>query len=136
MTPPRDSDRSRLPGLLLVDPDPRVRDALARAMENEGWRVWSAADGTSAVEIYHQNRDQIDVALVDLLFPGLQGGRLLAELGQLDPDLVRCAMSGGVNAYTASAFRRMSGTPLFTKPLDTHALACALHEMMAPAAPQ
>ena len=70
------------------------------------------------------------MALVDLQFPGLQGGRLLAELGQLAPDLARCAMSGGVNAYTASAFRRMSGTPLFTKPLDPRALAAALHEIV------
>lgn len=133
MPTPNDSDRSRPPGLLLVDPDPRVRDALACAMEGEGWHVWCAPDGAIAVETYHRHRDQIDAALVDLQFPGLQGGRLLAELGQLAPALIRCAMSGGVNAYTASAFRRMSGTPLFTKPLDTHALACALHEMMAPA---
>lgn len=122
-------DQGRLPGLLLVDPDPVARAALARALEGAGWRVWSADDG-AAVETYRQHRDRIDVALVDLQFPGLRGGRLLAELGQVAPELVRCAMSGGVNAYTASAFRRMSGTPLFTKPLDPRALAGALHELV------
>jgi len=131
MTTEHDADKTRLPGLLLVDPDPKVRDALAKGMEVEGWHVWAAANGEAAVEVYNQYRDRIDVALVDLQFPGLQGGRLLAELGQLDPALTRCGMSGDVSAYTASAFRRISGTPLFTKPLDTHTLTFALREMMA-----
>ena len=127
-------DDATRPGLLLVDPDAGTRDELARAMEAEGWRVWVAADGETAVEVYHQHGDDIDIALVDLQFPGLQGGRLLADLGDLAPDLIRCAMSVGVTAYTASAFRRMSGTPLFTKPLDGPTLAAALNEMVAPVA--
>lgn len=127
-------DDATRPGLLLVDPDASTRDELARAMEAEGWQVWAAADAEAAVETYHQHGEDIDIALVDLQFPGLQGGRLLADLGDLAPDLIRCAMSVGVTAYTASAFRRMSGTPLFTKPLDAPALAAALNEMVAPVA--
>lgn len=133
MTTQHDNDRLRLPGLLLVDPDPVMRAKLVPEMENHGWHVWAAADGAAAVEIYRGHRDLIDVALVDLQLPGLQGGRLLAELARLDPALTCCAMSAGVNASTASMFRRMSGTPLFLKPLDALALALALHEMTAPA---
>lgn len=132
MTTQYDDDRIHLPGLLLVDPDPVVRNVLAREMEAQGWCVWAAADGAAAVETYTRYRDRIDVALVDLQFPGLQGGRLLAELGQIDPDLTRCAMSGGVSAYTASAFRRVSETPLFVKPLNARSLAFDLSQMMAP----
>jgi len=127
-----DPDRTRLPGLLLIDPDPLVREALCRDLENHGWHVW-AADGPAALETYQQSRDLIDVVLVDLQLPGLQGARVLAELGQLDPDLTRCAMSTDVTPYTASAFRRLSDTPLFAKPLNVPALAFALHEMMAAA---
>ena len=131
MTTQRDSNRHCPPGLLIVDSDPQVRGALSREMETKGWIVWPASDGAAAVELFHQYRDRIDVALVDLQLPGLQGGRLLAELEQLDPALIRCAMSGGVNGYSASAFRRMSGTPLFTKPLDAQAISLTLHEMVA-----
>ena len=127
------SDADRVPGLLLVEPDPQARDALARGMECHGWRVWAAADGAAAVETYRQHGDRIDVALVDLQLPGLQGARVLAELDQLNPDLARCAMSADVTPYTACAFRRLSDTPLFTKPLNVPALAFALHEMVASA---
>lgn len=133
MTTAHDADRVRLPGLLIVDPDPRTRDALARGMEGHGWRVWAAGDGAAAVETYRQCGDRIDVVLVDLQLPGLQGARVLAELDQLNPDLARCAMSADVTPYTACAFRRLSDTPLFTKPLNVPALAFSLHEMVASA---
>lgn len=126
-----DGDRLRLPGLLLVDPDPVVRTRLVPELEREGWHVWAVADGAAALETYRAHPDRIDAALVDLQLPGLQGGRVLAELGQLNPVLTRCAMSAGLTAYTASAFRRMSGTPLFTKPLDARALSRALYEMVS-----
>lgn len=131
MTTQYDGDRLRLPGLLLVEPDPLVRSMLVPAMEGQGWRVWAVADGAAAVETYRAHPDRIDAALVDLQLPGLQGGRVLAELGQLDPGLTRCAMSADLTAYTASAFRRMSGTPLFTKPLDARALSLALSELVS-----
>ena len=126
-----DADRARLPGLLIVEPDPHVREALARGMERHGWHVWTAVDAAAAVETYQRYRDRIDVALVDLQLPGLQGARVLAELDQLNPGLTRCAMSADVTPYTASAFRRLSDTPLFTKPLNVPALSFALHEMIA-----
>jgi CheY-like chemotaxis protein len=133
MTTVYDADGERLPGLLVVDPDPQARDALTRGMERHGWHVWAAADGAAAVEAYRRHRDRIDVALVDLQLPGLEGARVLAELDRLNPALARCAMSIDVSPYTACAFRRLSDTPLFAKPLDAAALAPALRELVVAA---
>lgn len=130
MTTSHDEDRNRLPGLLVVEPDPKAREALARGLRSHGWQVW-ATDGPAAVETYVRHRDRIDVALVDLQLPGLEGARLLAELDRIAPALHRCAMSSDVTPYTASAFRRLSDTPLFSKPLNVPALAFALQEMVA-----
>ena len=133
MTTLHDADRGRLPGLLVVDPDPRQRDALARGMHQLGWRVWASADCATALDAYREYRERIDAALVDLQLPGLQGARLLAELDRLGPGLTRCAMSADVTPYTASAFRRLSATPLFAKPVDAAALSFTLHELMTAA---
>jgi DNA-binding NtrC family response regulator len=127
---PRYEDRQ--PGLLIVDSDPRSRADLARALRDQGWHVYAAADNLGAVETYREHGDRIDIALVDLQLPGLLGTRVLAELAEIDPDLPTCAMSGNVSPYAASAFRRMSSTPLFTKPMDPRALSFILHEMIVP----
>jgi DNA-binding NtrC family response regulator len=122
----------RLPGVLIVDSDPASRIALASEMERQGWQVWTAANGEQAVKEYEREGDRIDVALVDLQLPGLLGVRVLSELAEINPDLPTCAMSANVSPYAASAFRRMSATPLFTKPMDIRALSFILHEMIAP----
>lgn len=116
-------------GVLLVDPDPRERVRLARELEACGWCVWPAADAPSAVRTYAERRDEIRAAVVDLQLPGLQGSRVLAELGTLDPDLARCAMAAGLSPYTAAAFRGLSETPLFSKPVRAADLDATLREM-------
>jgi DNA-binding NtrC family response regulator len=122
----------RIPGVLIVDSDPRSRNELARAMEDQGWQVWTAHDGRAAIEVYREECNRIDIVLVDLQLPGLLGTRVLAELAEINPDLPTCAMSANVSPYAASAFRRMSATPLFTKPMDVRALSFILHEMIVP----
>jgi CheY-like chemotaxis protein len=123
---------NRAPGILIVDPNSRTRAELVAGMGRQGWQVWSAAGGMDAIEMYRLYQEWIDIVLVDLQLPGLQGGQVLAELADLNPDLIRCAMSADVNPYAASAFRRMSDTPLFTKPMDVRALSFTLHEMVVP----
>jgi len=123
---------NRLPGVLIVDADARARAELARRMEELGWQVWIAFDGRDATEIYQRHADRIDVAIVDLQLPGLLGARVLAELAEINPELPTCAMSANVSPYAASAFRRMSATPLFTKPMDVRSLSFILHEMIVP----
>jgi len=122
----------RLPGILIVDSDGEARSDLARAMGEQGWFVLTADDGEDALDAYRADGDRIDVVLVDLQLPGLNGVRVLSELAELDPDLPTCAMSANVSPYAASAFRRMSSTPLFTKPMDIRSLSFILHEMISP----
>jgi trehalose 6-phosphate phosphatase len=132
MTEYHDALPTRCPGLLIVDPDPTACAPFVRAMERCGWSVWVAAGGATALATYRDHRGEIDVALVDLQLPGLEGARVLTELRQLDHDLPCCATSEVVSPYAAAAFRRMSDTPLFTKPLAPRALSFTLLEMIAP----
>jgi DNA-binding NtrC family response regulator len=104
-------------GILIVEPASQERADLIANFVARGWRVWHAADGPSAIQVCHAHADEIQVALVDLQLPGLEGSRVLAELNHVNPNLFRCAMTSAVSAYTAAAFRRLTSTPLFTKPI-------------------
>ncbi|HEY1375623.1 MAG TPA: response regulator [Gemmataceae bacterium] len=117
-------------GVLIVDPDVRARCQLQRELEARGWSVWVAADGAGAVRAYRERPHDIDVTLVDLQLPGLQGSQVLTELGRIAPGLLRCAMSVGVTPYTAAAFRRLTDTRLFRKPLEIDRLDDALRDLV------
>lgn len=118
-------------GLLLVDPDPGERGRLAGELEASGWRVWVAADAGTAVRVYAERADEIRAVVVDLQLPGLQGARILIELGGLAPGLTRVAIAAGVSPRTAAAFHRLSPTPLFAKPVRARDLDTVLRELAA-----
>lgn len=64
--------------ILVVDDNHAVRDLLQRLLEAVGYAVYPAADGRQALTIIHTQ--SIDLAVVDLYLPGLNGYTLCAEL--------------------------------------------------------
>ncbi len=117
-------------GILIVDPAPAELRHLKLLLESYGWRVWAAADAANALRVFADQRTEIGAVVVDLQLPGLQGARVLAELGNLSPSLVRLAMSADLPAYAITAFRRLSATPLFEKPVRVREMDLLLRESM------
>jgi CheY-like chemotaxis protein len=82
------------PTILLAEPDPMVRDLGRRILEAEGYRVLLAEDGVQAVNIFQQEPQSIDLAILDLNIPKLTPYAVLERLVELDPH-VRVLFSGG-----------------------------------------
>ncbi len=66
--------------ILVVDDDQAVRDALRRALTMQGYSVEIAADGREALEKLTGNGDAIDLAIVDILMPNVDGLELTRRL--------------------------------------------------------
>lgn len=62
--------------VLVADDDPAIRLVLRHRLEAAGHRVEEAADGTSALEALR--RGYFDVALIDIIMPGMGGLELLS----------------------------------------------------------
>ncbi|QEL17749.1 response regulator [Limnoglobus roseus] len=119
-------------GVLVVDPAPAARSQLKHSLEACGWRVWTAADAPSALHLYAARRAEIGAVVVDLHLPGLQGARVLAELGSMCPALVRVATSGDLPGRATAAFRRLSALPLFEKPVRVEDVDHLLRRSLSP----
>ena len=57
--------------ILVVDDEPALREALVEALESDGFRVVSAADGREALMRFRADRP--DLVLLDLMLPELSG---------------------------------------------------------------
>jgi DNA-binding response OmpR family regulator len=57
--------------ILVVDDEPTLRETLVDALEADGFRVVSAADGREAIERFRA--DKPDLVLLDLMLPELSG---------------------------------------------------------------
>ena len=66
--------------ILVVDDDQAVREALRRALTIEGYTVEVAADGREALDRLSGNGAGIDLAVVDILMPRVDGLELTRQL--------------------------------------------------------
>ena len=66
--------------VLLVDDEDSLRDLGEQILQVYGYTVISAPDGESALEIYRDGKDGIDLVILDLIMPGMGGGQCLQEI--------------------------------------------------------
>src|SRR5204863_9818297 len=76
MVPP--SPDTGAPTLLVVDDNELNRDMLSRRLEHKGYRVRTACDGASALDLIAA--EPIDLVLLDIEMPGLSGLDVLREV--------------------------------------------------------
>ncbi len=100
--------------VLVVDDEPSVRDVAVQMLRRSGVEVLEAADGLEAVEIYTAQARDIDVVLLDLTMPRMDGAEAAALLRDFDPD-VRIVLSTGYSDQAATA-AGLEGLPMLRKP--------------------
>ncbi len=72
--------------VLVVDDEALIRRALRRVLERQGYRVLTAESGARGLEL--ASSGSVDLVLIDLWMPGLDGHALLARLRSELPDVV------------------------------------------------
>jgi two-component system cell cycle sensor histidine kinase/response regulator CckA len=90
-------DRRLIPGnatVLVVDDEPVLRRVCARLLNKLGYRALEAAGGEEALKLFRKQGPEIDLVLLDLIMPGLNGIQTLERLRELDPG-VRVLLCSG-----------------------------------------
>jgi CheY-like chemotaxis protein len=91
---------SRKCGILVVDDQEHLRGMLRIGLRQAGFSVWLAANGREALDLYRSYRAVIDVVLLDVHMPDLDGPQTLAELQRLSPQIRCCFLSADFGSYT------------------------------------
>ena len=102
--------------ILLVDDSFVLRDRLALAFEERGYRVSVAGSYDEAVAVFRQS--PTDFAVLDLRMPGRPGMALIPELKKIYPDTKILILSGFGSIATAIDAMRLGATNFLPKPAD------------------
>ncbi len=78
----------------MVDDEKTLRDVARLLLEGLGYRVMLAEDGLHAVDVFKQHMQQIDLVLLDLTMPNMDGEACLKILKQLRADIPVVISSG------------------------------------------
>ena len=114
------------PCVLVVDDEPHVRTVARMALEEHGFKVLVAAGGGQAVSLLETHGDEVQLVLLDLLMPDVDGGEALRAMRRLRPDL-RVILSSGYEEETARrGFDREALAGFLHKPYAVTALVEAV----------
>src|SRR5947209_1854844 len=122
-------------GILVVDDDGVVRVMLEEGLHGQGLDVWLASDGQEALELFWRHRDRIDLVLLNVCMPGLDGPQTAIALQQLEPQLRVCFMSGNLGSYTDQELRDRGALAVIPKPFRLAEIAPMLWELAAKVVP-
>ena len=79
--------------LLVVDDDADVRELTVSALEAMNYRVLAAENGRAAIEVLRQ-ADTVDLAVIDLVMPIMNGRQLATRIRAADPRRAILFMTG------------------------------------------
>jgi signal transduction histidine kinase/response regulator RpfG family c-di-GMP phosphodiesterase len=79
--------------ILVVDDDPAVRSLTVQALETLNYRVIEAENGRVALDLFRHD-DNIDLALIDLVMPIMNGRQLATRIRAADPERAILFMTG------------------------------------------
>ena len=120
--------------VLLADDDRAIRESLQRALELEGYAVTAVADGVAALSTLR--RDAQDVAVLDVMMPGVDGlgvCRVLRADGSRLPVLM---LTARVETSDRVAGLDAGADDYLPKPFELDELLARLRALLRRAAPE
>jgi DNA-binding NtrC family response regulator len=116
--------------ILIVDDEPNVRLVLSTALGSVGYQVIEAEDGERALAQLENRSTAVDLVLLDLQMPRLDGMELLSRLraaGSVVPVVILTAHGSIPEAVTAM---KLGAIDFLTKPLRPDALRRVVAEVI------
>ena len=110
--------------VLIVDDEDGIRSSLERLLSFEKFKTFAAADGASALDLAASER--IDIVLLDIKMPGMDGLEVLGKLKELLPDLPVIIISGHGTISTAVEATKLGAFDFLEKPLDAERLLLSI----------
>ena len=68
--------------ILVVDDEARMRKLIKDFLVAKGFQILEAEDGEKALEVYETNKSKIDLILLDVMMPKLDGWSVLRQIRQ------------------------------------------------------
>src|SRR5215207_5857997 len=118
------------PGVLVVDDQPDVRALLQTLLRHHGFTVWLAPGGPEAVQLLGQQRDRVDLVLLDVDMPEWDGPRTFKALRRENPNAVVCFVSGASSEYTDAELLALGAAKVIHRPFEAADVAAALWELV------
>jgi len=116
--------------ILVVDDEESIREITRGTLETFGYTVLTASDGTEAVALYADRKNEIAVVLTDMMMPFMDGPATIRALRKMNP-AIKIIAASGLTADHKPGEASLEGVKIFlTKPYTAEKLLKALAQVL------
>ncbi len=119
--------------ILIAEDNTEVRQLAYEVLASGGYRVILANDGEDAISKFLEQADEIDLILLDVVMPNINGKEVYDTIKSMRPEIKALFMSG----YTADIINQKGildeGLSYISKPLTPDGLLRKIREVLNPA---
>jgi two-component system cell cycle sensor histidine kinase/response regulator CckA len=116
--------------ILVVDDEESMQELGCELLEEEGYKVLIASTGQEALEQYRRHGDTIQLVILDLVMPGMDGGQTYLELKKLNPDLKAFFCTGYMPDQVISALLEEEHLQAIQKPFHPEAFVQLVRDVL------
>jgi PAS domain S-box-containing protein len=116
--------------ILLVDDEEPIRELGEQVLKKFGYTVLQASDGESAVKLYQEKKEEIDLVLLDLIMPVMGGKRCMDWLLQINPELKVIIASGYSPEETVKEILEGGAKNFINKPFNMKEMLQAVRKVL------
>ena len=80
--------------ILLIDDDREVLNLIKDVLETHGYHVMPASNSLSAIDVFKDNADKIQLVITDIVMPLMEGNELITILKDIKPSIKTVVISG------------------------------------------
>lgn len=117
--------------ILLVDDEEVVRTVMQRALGQLGYSVQAFASGREAVKFFRTAWATVDLIILDMVMPGLDGFETFMALHEINPQLKALFCSGFTVHQKARDLISRGAVGFVSKPFDYAELASIINRLLS-----
>lgn len=106
--------------ILIIDDDEMILVMTQSILQEDGFEVFTTADGPHGIEIYKTRRP--DLVLLDLGLPSMDGRIVLAKIREIDPNAKVLVVTGYGSTRTVEEAMKLGALDVLSKPFSPHIL--------------
>ena len=116
--------------VLLVDDETMVLNVASDMMRTMGYTVITASDGSTAVNLYRENHQRIDLVMLDMVMPDMSGSDVFDEIKKINPQAKVLLSSGYSLNGQASRIMERGCDGFIQKPFTLDEISTLLRQIL------
>jgi two-component system nitrogen regulation response regulator NtrX len=114
--------------ILIVDDEKNIRRSVEMICSGEGYQVKSAGDADEALKVL--GSEMVDLVLLDIVLPGMDGLTLLKKIHTKFPDVVVIMISGHATVQNAVTATKEGAYDFIEKPISKEKLLISIQNAL------